>query len=394
MSPTIAIFTFNTEAQNYCGGVDKIGDSNKILDLIRPKCIQSDFVNQYINYIIEKNQGLLPDIFVVNLQESSIKNPLQGFKSNNLIDRFLSSIQSIDQDYVMIKKKLRGIGTVGLRGLHSCLIVNKKLNVKYLCQVYRPIFSSSVSIIKGQQYGKGAIQIELSIVSNGQIYNIQFINTHLPFIGNEPDQGKQYRDTTLIETINYLQNKFISNVFIIGDMNYRIDFSSDAELAESFLSTIKTIDKMSNDEIKEFIKPYYLYDQLHNTLSKPANNLLDYNEGIDNLGPDFLPTCKLEKICPITNRRRYQIFKNNNYRIPSWCDRILYKGNIKCHLYEKFDSGFTCKSDHIPVIGLYSIVDDETNSLSLNVSTQESRGNYKKYFSSMNKLSLDILPVY
>ena len=55
----------------------------------------------------------------------------------------------------------------------------------------------------------------------------------------------------------------------------------------------------------------------------------------------------------------------NNHRIPSWCDRILYKKyyntynnnyNIKCIYYDRFDFGATmAKSDHAAVMSIFVI---------------------------------------
>jgi hypothetical protein len=51
-----------------------------------------------------------------------------------------------------------------------------------------------------------------------------------------------------------------------------------------------------------------------------------------------------------------------NHRIPSWCDRILYKkytdnnDNIKCIYYNRFDFGATMsKSDHAAVISIFDL---------------------------------------
>ncbi|GMT19175.1 hypothetical protein PFISCL1PPCAC_10472, partial [Pristionchus fissidentatus] len=40
-------------------------------------------------------------------------------------------------------------------------------------------------------------------------------------------------------------------------------------------------------------------------------------------------------------------------RTPSWCDRILYKGSVKCTNYSRLDT--VLASDHLPVQGVYSI---------------------------------------
>lgn len=325
MEPTIAIFTFNTEAQIYCGS-----NNSK-------KCLSSDFVSRYVNTLGEK----LPDIIIINLQESSITNPLAKFKSNNLSDRFIETVLNLNPSYKYFTKKLKGIGRMGLRGLTTTLLVSDTIHAKYCSHVYRPMFGSSVSIIKGQQYGKGAIMIDLCFIKNSELYRVQFINTHLPFSGDET--SKDYRDTTLRETLEYLCDSCIHiDRFIIGDLNYRVDLDS-----HNLLEAIKNISMMSPEEKEVFLTEYYKFDQLR-------GNMFGYVEGINGEGPKFMPTCKMAKECGCVERP-YQTIKKNTVRIPSWCDRILHTDTVTCINYDSFDDGFTCKSDHKAVIGLYKL---------------------------------------
>lgn len=336
--PTVAIFTFNTEAQIFCGDINNLNNKN---------CYSSDFIAEYINHIKLNNNNMLPDIFVVNLQESSIKNPFKKFKSNNLIKYFESYIKSINQNYVSIIKKMKGIGREGLRGLCTAVFVSKNISVKFSHDVYRPIFKSSLSIKEGQQYGKGAIMIELQIVKNSKIYKVQFINTHLPFSGNNNE--KEIRDITLVETLSNFNTESNIEKFIIGDLNYRVYFD-DPDLESKYVESIKNLKIMTCDEKKIFIENYKQYDQLTSTIRYIVPQ---FTEGINSNGLSFLPTCKMFKECPIVSNRSYQITSKKKYRLPSWCDRILHTDGIKCVLYESFDTGNTCKSDHKPVIGLF-----------------------------------------
>ena len=200
------------------------------------------------------------------------------------------------------------------------------------------------------------LDITITNLSNKkETYKLKIINTHLPFLEKESDQGKIIRDKTIQETLKYfniLEKKLEINeyIFLMGDLNYRISFNNDNIKQSNF------IELLEKKDIQNFnANNYLLFDQHHNSIT---NNVIlsGYNEGKNNNGPTFFPTCKLIKQCPINEIRKYQINKGNTQRIPSWCDRILYMGNnIKCLLYESFDKGQTCKSDHIPVIGLYEI---------------------------------------
>lgn len=370
MSIRIAFFTFNTQAQLYCCLCKKnknCESKRNFLSFLGPSCITSNFVEPFISQIIKKNKNKLPDIFVISLQESSIKNPKKGFKSDQLIMAFFDCISKLqkkkNKKYSFYSEKMEGIGAEGVRGLRLGLIIDKNLEIKYKFLFFRPLFKSKLPITKGQHFGKGAIMLNLLInkkfknISNKYILN--FINMHLPFLEKEKDQGKSIRDQSIKEIMNYFQSKLeLKNnniqisTFLMGDLNYRINFGSKIDKQKDYINRLET-GVFHNDQIKDIIK----YDQLYSSIQK--NEILEnYKEGINNAGPNFFPTCKLIKKCPIeeSESRKYQIVKGKTQRVPSWCDRILYNGNnITCLYYDNFDKGYTCKSDHIPVIGLFEI---------------------------------------
>ena len=103
---------------------------------------------------------------------------------------------------------------------------------------------------------------------------------------------------------------------------------------------------------------YQQYDELRQQMKK--NNIYSFCEGVNNSGPQFLPTCKLDK----DRGENDIIWKLGKYdqRNPSWCDRILYQTykndtyNITCTKYDRFQSGQVMSdSDHAGVIGIYSL---------------------------------------
>ena len=233
------------------------------------------------------------------------------------------------------------------------MLANTKFITDYRFYYYRPLFESTLSSREGQQFGKGAIFLEAKIRKDKRNYHIHVINTHLPFLEKEKDQGKFIRDATISQTIEAFDQKVgsessFANKFIIGDLNYRIDFGKNKELENQYLQRISEQSLTIKD--LNIIKSY---DQLTKFI-RTETYLAGYHEGINNGGPNFLPTCKLSKTCPVSERT-YQTIKKGSKRVPSWCDRILYNGHIECLLYENFDNGTTCKSDHIPVIGLFAV---------------------------------------
>jgi N-glycosidase YbiA len=397
MKLNVAIFTFNTDAQIFCCSCEKkesCGLGRKFLKFVGIDCIRNDFVKNFIKYIYKKNNNQLPDLFVINLQESSIVNISGGPKSDQLLYAFKECINEYSNDkYNLFPYKLEGIGSENSKSLCTGLFFKLKLITNLSPFYFKP---TDFTLIAGQpklHFRKGAILLNTDITNGEEKYYIHFINTYLPFLSNEKDLGKKIRDETINETLDYFKskvnefykdklnksydfdNKNIAK-FIIGDLNYRMHFEDDKK-KEEFIKKLdeivgtyglnkailqeKFLDFLNNKE-----NNYKQFDQLKQTNS----NLKNYNEGINNAGPNFLPTCRLKKICsklvekehlrPYEERfqkpRPYEISTGKNERVPSWCDRILYSGNkITCKLYEQYDNTNTCKSDHAPVIGLYEI---------------------------------------
>lgn len=54
------------------------------------------------------------------------------------------------------------------------------------------------------------------------------------------------------------------------------------------------------------IENFKRFDQLGSTLN---TNLSGFHEGINNGGPNFLPTCKLSKKCPIIEKENIKLTK-------------------------------------------------------------------------------------
>lgn len=360
MNLKIAVFTFNTEAEIFCCSCDdkkSCGLSEGISKHIGSGCIVADFVKKFIEHIKFKNNNKLPDVIIISLQESSIINPKKGLRSDGLLFAFHDCInKESNKKYALIQDKMIGIGAEGVRGLRIGAIINNKIQASYKFLFYKPLFESSISISEGQKFGKGAMLLEMVMEKGDHQYNLHFVNIHLPFLPKKVDQGKIVRDKMLKEAIEEF-NKKINNLnqniadkysdnfgkLLTGDLNYRVDLIN----KNNTNKILREIESRTVDigELKKF-------DQLSNIIGKDF--LVDYREGVNNMGPRFMPTCKLLKNC--NNKiRKYQISKKGTSRIPSWCDRILHSNDITCLMYDNFDKGTTCKSDHIPVIGLYEL---------------------------------------
>ena len=102
-------------------------------------------------------------------------------------------------------------------------------------------------------------------------------------------------------------------IFIFGDLNYRINLANEVvrpAIAKGDYAYLK-----ENDELIQAIKAY------KNSKEFQYKFYRDFEEG----EIDFPPTYKYDK-----KSQKYDTSKKN--RVPSWCDRILWKKNTKVKL--------------------------------------------------------------
>jgi hypothetical protein len=334
----IAIFTFNTGSEIF----------------------EQRAVKDYVAHMIKINGNNIPDIISINLQESSYGNPAKAFGTDRLIQYFLEEIKKKDPTVLLFEDKLIRYNSGGIIAIKTGVILNR--NNSYIIDFikYDPLHESILSVSDGQHFGKGSLIVQLTINKQDNVYRVIIVNSHLPFISSEIGQGKDERDQTIIETLAFLnkntKDKDASNItrFIVGDLNYRVDFGMNKKKQEQYLELIN-----KNATING-VRKYKKYDQMGLTMD---SILMDYREGVDYEGTSFLPTYKFYK-SDIDNFRIYQTIKNDQPRIPSWCDRILYSGDVTCLAYESFDNEYTKKSDHRPVLGLYEISEEGSHKLS------------------------------
>ena len=368
MSLKVAVFTFNTNAQIFCCECyDKktCGLGRKLLDKVSNDCVMTEFAYKFLDEIKKKNEGnegSLPDVIVVNLQESSMGNPKKKLRSDQLIQAFKSCIQAYDRDYVCAKEKLGTVTSDGVRGLRTGLFVNQRtFDTKFKFYFYKSQIENNIDALQGTSINRGAILLDLTITKGSDTYDLQVINTHLPYITDDSDidENEKSKRDLMLERI---QSGFIAKMggrsdvprIIAGNLNYRMDFGLATEKKNTYITAIK-----SGQLDKSQLPQYVPFDQLQGALSGRLNN---YREGLapekqEGQGPTFLPTCILAKRCPIVDGqpRAYQYGKDDAEIVPSWCDRILYTKGIKCIMYDSFDTDTTCRSDHIPVIGIYEV---------------------------------------
>ncbi len=124
--------------------------------------------------------------------------------------------------------------------------------------------------------------------------------------------------------ISILDHEYI---FWQGDLNYRIDLPRE--------EVITLIEAKKYNELAE-------YDQLLTFCRKDHFHPLNwFKEGT----LSFAPTYKYDR-----GNNRFD--SSNKKRSPAWCDRILYRGSMVQHSYNRFDSMI---SDHRPISSNFTV---------------------------------------
>jgi len=374
--------TWNTESLNICAFKDGkwYGGKNPPLYLTADKCYQGIELVERLKSIIRQNEGQL-DILVFAFQESA--KPGDYFFSFSLPE-FMKN-----ENYVLLtRERAIGVGLTTftkqkLRGLRLAIFLKRDLYENLPIKIISSSFKAcGGEYTKDWVRGKGGLQITLDIEGFGKY---MFINYHLPFSASRLNpENPKLNELLLFQTDCFTSTykQFIKEikpdyVFVMGDLNYRIQGLREDEMFDGD-------DKIRKDQFNRW---YQDYDELHKLIDKIshvgdideewevvgsnrsqvsfADERTSLKEGLNNKGPMFAPTCKMMKgrAYNCTDRMCYQVtHSDGNYRVPSWCDRILYshrnlsKPDITPITYNRMDDGdmMTC-SDHAGVYGIFTI---------------------------------------
>jgi hypothetical protein len=282
-----------------------------------------------------------PDIYIIGLQEiislnaknivlSSNTNIVEGWK--NLIFKNLNEIDK----YIILK-------TDNLVGLFLIIYVKESLKDKF-----RNIESLIVRTgLLGTMGNKGAILMRFNYIdtsiaiscahlSAGQSEVNSRISEMVDIITKSIPVKNLNNNNISSNNSNFNNNNNISNgdikfkdhdiQFIFGDLNFRID--------HDYKTAIKLIENKDYKRLES-------EDQL--IKRKNINSeMIDFLEGPLNFDPTY-------KYIPGTSD-----YDSKKKRIPSWCDRILFKKSedLECKKYDKID--YT-HSDHKPIYGIFKI---------------------------------------
>lgn len=355
--------------------------------------------------LLEQQQ---PDIVVVGFQEDA-------YPGSHFHSRFLPEKMPPLGYFLVRRSKMIGVGMttykaiqnldVRARGLRISLYVRGAifqdmvegdrllekelgyLSKEYVCTpaVLRnkgaTALYTQLPIAVGDTGGEDPTRSRTSAV---RLVRLAFVNCHLPFNSDGLTESHVRQNPLIRQNDLFIQNYYFNRIheslildspvpidfaFYFGDFNYRLKGVGDAvEIANRFEQLYRQNSDASvnaaapvADVSSEYSKIYRAHDELHDQMSKQL--LYCYQEGLDNSGPLFLPTCKLHK-----NRYGpFGIFRTgcHGQRAPSWTDRILFLASeernrspdvLRCLHYNRFDEGNTMKmSDHGAVVGVYQL---------------------------------------
>jgi hypothetical protein len=337
---TIATLCFNNESINLCESLDP----NVVKDHREARgttwfydCTIADFLPLYFDKVSEVNGSPL-DVFVFCDQES--RHP-GNYEHSHLLPEFFTP-----RGYSLLKRtKMMGVGVTsykGLlagdpstRGLRTSIYVRNELfrNTQLVEIELKDLMSNDLQttvICDIITRGKGGTISYLKLLG---AETLAIINCHLPFgayslIRERMEQNKMIRQNQLNSSnvcFNYIFETAVVNsdlrprhVIYTGDLNYRLNAPVNSE---------KFISAMIENHSYEYIHDVYTsYDELYQQMEK--GNIYYLEEGPENYGPVFYPTCKMVKG---RNRELPDLVSNPNYKdtMPGVSVKIMDSKNIR-----------------------------------------------------------------
>ena len=377
----ILIFSWNTQSVSLCetlnstlAATNRESYSNYIPKLTTWQYDAEipDFYPQFKNLILINK----PDLIVIGFQED--RHPGSYFHSH-LLPTEMEKI-----DFGLVKRtKMLGFGVTSVKGLKNKDPFRRGLRISVYAKnelipsiLLEELEMRSAIGNDGQdEYvcsnitrGKGAVA---SYVILPGFKRLVFICCHLPFNAQSLIDERKFRNPILRQNeLNYsnecfnniiqelvlFKNPVPTHVVYFGDFNYRLaDYRSAKVVADELIS--------NQFDLRYLYDLYQSHDELLDQMRK--HNIYQFFEGTNNLGPNFLPTCKLKHDRtdnPGQGTDWWRVGKDDQ-RVPSWCDRILYSKvgicneDLRCLYYDRFDHGQVMgKSDHAAVTALFELI--------------------------------------
>lgn len=265
-------------------------------------------------------------------------------KTDNLVGIFLIIFvkESLKENFRNIEALIVRTGLLGTMGNKGSIIIR----FNYLDT---SIAVSCAHLSAGQSEVNSRISEMTDIITKSiPVKNLNFANNYVNNTNNNINSNENENVSSSNNNNNFsyiLNNNYNYNYsngdikfkdhdiqFIFGDLNFRLDFD--------YKTALKLI---KNKEYKRLESE----DQL-NKRKNINSELIDFSEGPLKFDPTY-------KYIPGTSE-----YDSKKKRIPSWCDRILFKKseNLECVNYDKVD--YT-HSDHKPIFGIFKIKADRIN---------------------------------
>ena len=300
-SLSVYILTWNIHFLNLD---DPYNKSMKLQELLFPQNHQDFFEN-----------GQLPDIYMIGLQEIielDTKNILSKKSNDNSVNLWITQFKNIlSEKYVLLK-------STSLVGILLLFFVKKEISEKIINIKMNTIKTGLFGALgnKGScnikfEYSRKSFAFSVGHLSDGETSNKSRIKQLNKIINNNIDN----------DIVKFSNNDFW---FIFGDLNFRLDDVAKEYIHDCIkgkcLELVKSYDQFLRN--KELISPLITEGKI-----------------------TFFPTYKF-----VEKSRMYDISE----RIPSYCDRILFKkdDNIRQLFYDSIDFPY---SVHQPVVSLFTI---------------------------------------
>lgn len=279
----------------------------------------------------------VPDIYIVTFQEIVSLNATNIlFKSNSTsVDGWKAVVQDAlsviskkyENDYNSTTDEFLLVKTLELVGILMFVFIKRK----YFSEIKNIDYIIKKTGASGYLGNKGSV-----------LYRFDIFNRSFAFSSGHFAAGQNALKNRIEELVDVLNSNINNNSsictfkgrlqdhdfwFIIGDLNFRID--------------------MDNEQVRALIKRgdferLASYDQL-NKIRLEDKDFYCIDEGKIN----FPPTYKYN-----IGTSEYETKKN---RVPSWCDRIIYKKSEGIHLQSYCTLQDISFSDHKPIYALFKI---------------------------------------
>eukprot|EP01064_Diplonema_japonicum_P038196 TRINITY_DN9164_c0_g4_i4.p1 TRINITY_DN9164_c0_g4~~TRINITY_DN9164_c0_g4_i4.p1 ORF type:complete len:667 (+),score=141.21 TRINITY_DN9164_c0_g4_i4:295-2001(+) len=262
------------------------------------------------------------DIICFTVQECSYK-PRHGYKSCEE-DWFKTVEALVGKRYFRVdKQSLQSIRVI---------VFAKVEHRDYVTAVMNKTEATGIAGVYGN---KGGVCVSFSIRET----RLCFVGCHLAaHQENIEDRNANYAEIVegITDKIDGRKDFWFTNeyhhIFWAGDLNYRIDYDRQKVVQLCYQGL-------------EGWRELYKYDQLQKELAKETV-FIDFNES----QPLFQPTYKYD--------RQKDVYPDDSKkRIPSWCDRILWKSMAEEQIVQEdyFATQSVHGSDHRPVYSVFKL---------------------------------------